>query len=334
MRKKLVRYLSLVIILITIFTIWGQAGLIDNKIYASTVSNTDGIGSGNLIYNFKIITGENLVNVQEGPNVYKADISNNVNKVDIQFASRPGVDPSDFIVTGSDNSIAGSISQEEPILIMANLKEGLNIIKIRKKLDNTELYKFYINYKKVQIIGLKNLVNTGDKFNLYASIDGKVCNNVKWTAVGINSIMMSENGEVTALNNGIATIIATIYDNEGNNIIGSVSLGFNVCGAEKLGWVSNSGNWYYIDEYTNFFKIGWLFYNDKWYYLDNTGSMETGWIKDHGNWYLLNEDGYMKTGWVKDHGNWYYLNSDGSMETKTKEIDGKVYSFNKIGELV
>lgn len=354
MRKKLVRYLSLAVISIIMFAILGQAKLMDNVVYALTTSNTDGVSDGNPIYNLKIITGEKLINVQEGPNVYKADISNNMDRVDIQFASIPGVDPNDFIITGSNNTIVGSISIEEPILIIDNLKEGLNIIKIRKKLDNTELYKFYINYKKVQISELKSVVNTGDKFNLYAEIDGKVFNNIKWASVGINSVMMSEEGEVTALNNGIATIIATIYDNKGDNIIGSLHLEFNVCGESKLGWINNSGKWYYIDEDTNSFKIGWFFDNGKWYflgadgsiekgwiyknecwfYLKDNGQMATGWVKDNGKWHLLSEDGSMKTGWVKDHGNWYYLNSDGSMETKTKEIDGKVYYFNKIGELV
>ena len=353
MKKKLVRYLSLAIMSIIMFAILGQAKLMDNAVYALTTSNTDGVSDGNPIYNLKIITGEKLINVQEGSNVYKADISNNMDRVDIQFASIPGVDPNDFIVTGSNNTIAGSISQNEPILIIDNLKEGLNIIKIRKKLDNTELYKFYINYKKVQISGVKSVVNTGDKFNLYAEIDGKVFNNIKWASVGINSVMMSEEGEVTALNNGIATIIATIYDNKGDNIIGSLHLEFNVWGESKLGWINNSGKWYYIDEDTNSFKIGWLFDNGKWYflgadgsiekgwiykneywfYLKDDGQMATGWVKDNGKWYLLSEDGFMKTGWGKDHGNWYYLNTDGSMETKTKEIDGKVYSFNKVGEL-
>lgn len=354
MRKKLVRDLSVAIIFTIMFAILGQAKLMGNVVYALTTSNTDGVSDGNPIYNLKIITGEKLINVQEGPNVYKADIANNINRVDIQFASIPGVDSSDFIVTGSDNTIAGSISNEEPILIIDNLKEGLNIIKIRKKLDNTELYKFYINYKKVEIRGLKTVVNTGDKFNLYAEIDRKICNNIKWSAIGINSIMMSENGEVTALNNGIATIIATICNNKGDNIIGSLHLEFNVSGESKLGWINNSGKWYYIDENTNSFKIGWFLDNEKWYYLGEDGSIEkgwiyknecwfylkdngqmaTGWVKDNGKWYFLSEDGSMKTGWIKDHGNWYYLNSDGSMETKDKEIDGKVYSFNKIGELV
>lgn len=353
MKKNLCRYLLIIVIAISIFAILGQAELLEDKVFASTISDTENISQDNLIYNFKIITGEKLVKVQEGPNVYKANISNNINKAEIQFASMLGVNSNDFIVTGFDNTVSGSISKQEPILIVNNLKEGLNVVKIRKKIDNTELYKFYINYKNVKISGVEPLVKSGDKFNLYASIDDEVCSNVKWTSFGINSVMISENGEVTAFNSGMANIIATIYDNNWDNIIGSISLEFNVSGQGKLGWVNNSKKWYYIDENTNSFKLGWFLDNGKWYYFGNDGSIEkgwiykdgdwfylkdngqmaTGWIKDNGKWYLLNEDGSMKTGWLNDHGNWYYLNSDGSMETKTKKIDGKVYSFNKLGEL-
>lgn len=357
MTRQLIRCLSLLTTII--FVILGQAGLVENKIFAATLSNYENIYSNNLMSNLKIITGEKLVNVQEGSNVYKAEICNNSHDINIQFAVGDGsfgvryLKPNEYIVTGPDNTIVGSISEEEPILRIDNLKDGLNTITIRKKADNTELYKLYINYKNVQISGLKSIVNTGDKFNLYASIDGKVSNHVKWTSAGINSVMISEDGEITAINNGIATIIATIYDEKNKNIIGNINLEFNICGDAKLGWINNSGRWYYVDKKTNSFTIGWLFENGDWYYLDNygelktgwiyknenwyylrsDGKMATGWIKDNGKWYLLNEEGIMKVGWIKDHGNWYYLNSNGSMETKFKEIDGKIYYFNTFGEL-
>lgn len=332
--RRLTKKLSIVIICITTATILGQVNSVENATYAATVSEGTQFTVNNQIYNFKITTGEKLINVQEGQNVYEAYVSNNEHKVYMQFNCEDGTNFKDFIVTGSDNTIVGNISEEEPVLTIKDLKEGLNIIKIRNREDNSDLYKFYINYKNVQINGLNNRVNTGDEFKLDAIIDGHICKNVKWTSVGINSVIISEDGQLTAVNNGIAYIIATIYDNDGQNIIGSVNLKFNVSGEPKLGWIKNDGKWYYIDESTKCFKIGWFFANGKWYNFNNYGLMQTGWIKDQGKWYLINENGAMKTEcWVKDHGNWYYLNSDGTMQTTSKYIDGKFYDFTKNGTL-
>lgn len=332
--KLLIKRLTVLIIVITAIMTIGQGNLIINKIYAVTLGKIIQVNANSQIYNFKIITGEKLINVQEGPNVYKADVSNNDHKVQMQFDSEPGINCNDFVVTGSDNTIVGNISDEQSLVTISNLKEGLNVINIKNRADNAELYKFYINYKNVKVSGLKNVVNAGDELKLDVIIDGKVCKNVEWTSVGISSVMINKDGHLTAVNNGIAYILATIYDENKKNIIGSINVKFNVSGESKLGWVKNAGKWYYIDEQTKSFKTGWLFYNNEWYSLDNNGSMQTGWIsrdgcwyylkptgnmatgwiKDQSKWYFLDRDGAMKTGWIKDHGIWYYLNNDGSMK--------------------
>lgn len=102
------------------------------------------------------------------------------------------------------------------------------------------------------------------------------------------------------------------------------------------GWLENSGNWYYIDEYgalvrgwktvngsryyfhhtSGVMSIGWVKINSIWYYFTSSGAMKTGWLFDGGKWYFLDKiTGAMKTGWVKDGYVWYYLNNSGAMHT-------------------
>lgn len=352
MKKRLIKFSLMLLISMSVYGILGHADLIKNRIFASTISNYSEINNS-VIYNFKIITGEDLINVQEGPNVYKANIANNKNLVSLQFDCENSFDPSDFVVISSDNTIVGNILKDEPLLVVNNLKEGLNIIKIKNKLDNSELYKFYINYKNVKVSGLKSEIKAGDIFKLEAKIDEKVYKNIKWTSIGIDSVIVSDNGEVTVLNNGIGRILGTIYNGDWKNVVGSVNVEFNVIGKSQLGWILNGGKWYYIDNLTRTFKIGWLYENGEWYYIKDDGSMKIGWlykdglwyylkengsmaiewIKENGKWYFFDEDGAMKVGWIQSHGNWYYLNSDGTMETKSKIIDGKFYKFELNGKL-
>lgn len=302
------------------------------------------------IYELSTTTGEKLI--KQSDKTYKCNICSNKSEIIFQAKLADGSKQKDFIVTDDNNTIIGSICDGTPCLIKVNLKLGDNIVIIKNKKNNSQLYKIYVNYTNVQVKGIKDWVYTGDNLKLEVKNNDTVYNNVKWISSGIDTVMVTSDGNLTALNSGIANVIGTIYD-EGNNIIGNVNIDFYVCGEKVSGWINNNGKWYFIDEVTRTIKIGWIFFNGEWYHTDITGAMQTGWyfengnwyylkengvmatswIKDSGKWYLLDAGGVMKKGWVKDHGNCYYLNSDGSMQTSDKVIDGVKYKFNAHGEL-
>ncbi|OAT80896.1 hypothetical protein A6P54_12880 [Bacillus sp. MKU004] len=121
-------------------------------------------------------------------------------------------------------------------------------------------------------------------------------------------------------------------------------------GAKHKGWLSFSGDWYYLDS-NGFMQTGWVkvsgkwyFFNSsgimqtswvsssgKWYYLHGDGSMAIGWKKVSGQWYYLDTSGVMKTGWVSTGGKWYYLKSSGVMQTGWANVSGEWYFFNSSG---
>lgn len=353
MEKNLLRYFSLFLISFSI-TALGQIKMMQ-KVYAADI----GIKLGNQdlgakdIYNFRIVTGEELKNTSNEHNVFKADVVNNVHKIKIQFDAKTGVDTSNYIVTGTDNSIAGTISEDQPYIMTANLMDGENTIRILNKLTNEEVYRFNINYKNIKINGLENILKVGDVSKLEAVIDGSVYDNVLWKSTGSSSVVVNKNGDIAAVQNGIASVTGIVYDKQNTNIIGSIDIEFNISGQGISGWVKNGYNWYYIDPDTKQLKngwvqdkedwyyfnedgtlyIGWLQQDGCWYYLKQTGNMAIGWQKYNNSWYYFNTDGKMKTGWFKDHGNWYYFNENGKMQTTDILIDGVLFKFNNHGEL-
>ena len=247
----------------------------------------------------------------------------------------------------------GSISNERPYVLDVNLKKGENPIRIINKLTNDEMYKFNINYKDIKVTGLQNVKKVGDSSKIEAVLDEKIYNHVIWSTSENNSIVVNSNGEVTAVQSGIACVNGAIYDESDKNIIGSITVDFYISGDVMTGWIKNGEVWYYLDGKTNELKRGWLedkgdwyYFNEDgslyrgwtqqdgvWYYLKQTGNMAVGWFKDDGNWYYSDLNGAMRTGWFKDHGNWYYLNENGQMQTSDLNIDGILFRFNKNGEL-
>ena len=91
-----------------------------------------------------------------------------------------------------------------------------------------QLEKAEINYKNIKVNGLDNVVEVGDTSKLEAVIDGEVHDNVKWKSSNNDNVVVSENGELTAVQNGIASVIGTVYDQSGKNIIGNVDIEFNI----------------------------------------------------------------------------------------------------------
>ena len=353
MEKNLFRYFSLLLISFSITT-FGQINMAD-EVFASD-SRLD-LSNQNFaekdIYNFRIVTGESLSTINNKHNVFNADIINNKHKVTIQFDVKAGENPNNYIVAGTNNSIVGTISESEPYILSADLQEGKNTIRILNKLTNEEVYKFNINYKNVEVNGLENILHVGDISRLEAVMDDKLYNHVIWTSKQNNGVVINKTGEITAVQNGIASITGALYDENDKKIIGSIDIDLNISGEGTSGWIKNGETWYYISPETKELVHGWIedkdnryYFNDdgtmykgwlkledSWYYLKQTGNMAIGWIKEDGYWYYFNNDGTMKTGWLKDHGNWYYLNESGRMQTSDILIDGVLFKFNEHGEL-
>lgn len=353
MEKNLFRYFSLLLVSFSITT-FGQSKLAEKAYCAENKTElaNENINSKD-IYNLRIKTGEALVNASTAHDVFKSDVINNKYKVEMEFDCKDGFNPGNYIVTGTDNSIAGTISEDKPYTLTADLREGENTVRILDKSSNQLIYEFDINYKNIKVNGLDNVVKVGDTSKLEAVIDGEVYDNVKWKSSNNDNVVVSENGELTAVQNGIASVIGTVYDQSGKNIIGNVDIEFNISGEGVSGWVKNADKWYYVNPDSKeivhgWFKdkedwyyfnedgslyTGWLQQNGAWYYLKHTGNMASGWVKDDGNWYYCDTNGIMKTGWFKDHGNWYYFNNDGKMQIGDLLINGSVYKFNSHGEL-
>lgn len=351
MIRRPFRYLILLFSLVSITACEQYASI--ETVNASTNEDKVNINSSaKEMYNFKIATGERLISTDK-ENVFKADILNNKSYVNIQFDLLTGYSVDDYIVTGTDNSIVGSISNTQPYILNANIHEGENIIKIVDKKNNREVYRFNINYKKVQINGLDKISNIGDTNKVEAILDGKVYDNVVWSSGGTNALMVNKNGDVTAVNSGIDDIIGTLYDNKNEDIIGSIDFQINIAKTADYEWIMKDDKWYYINNDTKTPKTGWLQYDSQLYYLNEDGSLYTGWLhkddasyyfkpngilaigwfKDEGKWYYAESNGALKKGWFKDHGNWYYLNENGEMQTSDITIDGIKFKFNKQGEL-
>lgn len=103
----------------------------------------------------------------------------------------------------------------------------------------------------------------------------------------------------------------------------------------KDAWISDNGNWYYVND-RGFRATGWKMQTDgNYYYLDNsTGVMRTGWIYVGDMWYYMGTNGIMKTGWLEQNKKWYYLAPSGQMiANQSMYINGKVYNFAQDGTM-
>lgn len=285
----------------------------NNKLYALAVSKEE-----YNICDLKTLTGEEIE--QEG-DTYKINVCSNENKVEIIFNIKNNKNNSkeellryvnDLIVIGEDNTIAGNIDCSDDMIMRVNLNEGNNLIKLKNKKDNSDMLRLSINYTKVQITGIPDNINVGDNFSLKCSINKEVYNNTKWSSYGINTLIVSEDGNVTIVDGGIGRVMGTIYKE--NKIVGSVNISIYAFGEGKLGWIKNDDKWYYIDPIKKYFKIGWL--------------------ESNNNWYYMNKDGSMKIGWLNDNEHTYYFNTKGEMVIGTVNIDGKEYNFDNKGELI
>lgn len=285
----------------------------NNKLYALALSKDE-----YKICDLKTLTGEEI---KQEEDIYKINICNNENKVEIIFNIENNKDNSkkellryvnDLIVLGEDNTIVGSIDFSDAIIMRVNLNEGTNLIKLKNKKDNSEILRLSINYTKVKMIGIPDNINVGDNFSLKCSINKEVYNDTKWSSYGIDTLIVSEDGNVTIVNGGIGSIMGTIYKED--KIVGSVNISIYALGEGKLGWIKNDDKWYYIDPIKKYFKIGWL--------------------ESNNNWYYMNKDGSMKTGWLNDNEHTYYFNEKGAMVKGKVNIDEKEYNFNNKGELI
>ena len=102
------------------------------------------------------------------------------------------------------------------------------------------------------------------------------------------------------------------------------------------GWhQAGTDSWQYA-EGGEYVKGAWVSDGGEWYYMDANGFMLDGWMQDSdGNWYFLSQNhdgtfGAMVTGWVMSDGNWYYMNPNaggpkGAMMTGWQWVNGKCY---------
>lgn len=343
-----------IIIIILFLGLFLGLQFLSNKSYALPIFNSE-----YNISNLKILTGEEI---KEKNGEYEVNICSNENKVEMIFDIDKNNDDNlnkdiseyieELIVVGDNNIIVGEINYNGTIKMIASLNEGNNLIKIKNKENNNELIKLYINYTKVNVTGIPENLTVGDNFNLICTINEKKYEDTKWTAYGIDTLIVSESGNVTIVNGGTGRIIGSIYEDD--EIIGNVNISISAVGKGKLGWIKNDGKWYYIDPVKKYFRIGWLESNDNWYFLDKFGQMQTGWLEYNGSiyylqnngsmakgwikvddkWYYMNNNGTMKKGWLTDNNRTYYLNEDGVMVNKNMIIDNKEYFFNSNGELL
>ena len=304
------RFIVICVLFLGIFLFFQYS---NNKSYALAVSKNE-----YKINDLKTLTGEEIK--QEG-NIYKINVCNNQNKVEIIFNIENNNDNSkekllkymnDLVAIGEDNAIAGEIDYSDDMTMIVNLNEGNNLIRIKNKEDNSEILKLSINYTKVKVIGIPDNINVGDNFDLKCSINKERYNDTKWLSYGIDTLIVSEDGHVTIVNGGTGRVMGTIYKD--NKIVGSINISMYALGEGKLGWIKNDDKWYYIDPVKKHFKIGWL--------------------ESNNNWYYMNKDGSMKTGWLNDNEHTYYFNEKGEMIKGKVTIDGKEYNFNNRGELI
>ena len=280
--------------------------------------------------NLKVLTSEQIQKNSE--NEYSIVYYSNVNSIDISFDfgnedeyTEEEIDDkiSKISVIGDDNSICGSIkNEEEPTILLKN------------NVDNTIIIKLNIIHKKVNIEGIPQNIKAGDNFSLkwnIKDIDNHTIH-AQWYTYGIGTMLLSKNGNATIVNGGRGKAAAILYDAK-SNPMGHIDVTINAVGTGKYGWIKNDGKWDYIDPETKCFKLGFITSNNNIYYINSTGEMAVGWVKDNGTWYHMGEDGVMDKGWIKTDQKWYYFNDDGSMLKGWLEYAGKKYYFCEDGAM-
>ncbi|GAA0076909.1 hypothetical protein UT300005_12870 [Clostridium sp. CTA-5] len=227
------------LIAIASFSMIGNINLNYNTLYAVAAECSDPI------YNLNIQTGEKLMKFSMKDNVYKVNVNNNTGRVMILYDHSDEFDSKDLDIVIDEvkdqiNNLKCSkyiVDSNSPVIMIENLKTGLNTIRIKYKPTGKEIYKIYIEYDK--------------NFN----------------------------------------------DN-------------------KVGWVEEFGQWYYIDPHTRNKRVGWIKDKENWYYLNSIGIMQTGWVLDGDDWYYLDSSGILQRGWIQDNEEkFYYLNYDGSLKS-------------------
>ncbi len=297
-----------------------------------------------VITNLKITTGEYIQYVN---NEYCADYFSNKDTINISFNMNGICDEEainaqlqNFSIIGNDKSICGGMKYNSSLkecIMTINLNEGENGIRIKNKITNDYEAYIKINYKRVSVTGIPENLKVDDNFNISWNIKdlSKELNNYRaeWYGYGINTMLISTNGNITIVNGGNGTISSMIYDCN-NKAVGHIEINIESSGTGKYGWIKNNGKWYYIDPETKCFKIGWLESNNNKYYINNNGEMAVGWIDYRGVRYYLAKDGTMKNGWEKIDGCWYYFNEDGSMRRGWLDYNNSKYYFGEDGVMV
>ncbi len=80
----------------------------------------------------------------------------------------------------------------------------------------------------------------------------------------------------------------------------------------KNGWSGNPGYWQYYQN-GNLVKNNWVSDNGNWYWMDGTGRMVTGWFHhSDGRWYYMTPavggpEGSCVRGWIFINSKWYYF---------------------------
>ena len=141
---------------------------------------------------------------------------------------------------------------------------------------------------------------------------------VTWTTSDPSVATVTQDGLITAVNIGKATITVTANDGSGCSKSCTVTVTEPVL---RNGWISENSNRYY---YQNGAKTtGWKYIDGAYYYFNTNGVMQTGWLKDQGTWYYLRSSGAMATGWVQDGSNWYFMDGSGAMVANQWRKDSK-----------
>lgn len=110
-----------------------------------------------------------------------------------------------------------------------------------------------------------------------------------------------------------------------NDLTGNAWMFFDHSGAQKIGWLKDDGQWWFMNKDGIMQASTWITDANKDYYLQKSGAMAVSrWLKKDGHDVYVDNSGALKTGWLfdKNMDAWYYLNPNtGFMET-SGVIDG------------
>ena len=195
---------------------------------------------------------------------------------------------------------------------------------------------------------LKSLTLSENKLELKGKTDKKLSvtltpsdaddEKFTWSSSDVKVVKVSNNGTVTTVSCGEATItvksesgltdsckvtvshdwkldskVDATVDKEGKKVYKCT-----LCNETKEEvipklngkWVTDSnGKWYQYSDGT-YEKSGFKEMNGKTYYFQSNGYVKTGWLLLNNSWYMFNADGSMITGW---HGD-YYFDENGKMK--------------------